>query len=136
MVRDQPSFCSAGPVGEDLFHWQASIFGPTKSSYQDGVFFLDIHFPTNYPFQPPKVYFTTKVYHPNINSNGSICIDVLASGWSPALSISKVLLCIWFLLTDPNPHVPLVPEIAHVYKTDRARYEATVREWTRKYASK
>jgi ubiquitin-conjugating enzyme E2 D/E len=50
------------------------------------------------------------------------------------LTHTTVLLSICSMLTDPNPDDPLVPEIAHVYKTDRARYEATAREWTRKYA--
>merc|ERR1711963_650590 len=121
--RDPPSSCSAGPVGEDLFHWQATIMGPGESPYSGGVFFLAIHFPTDYPFKPP-----------NVNFNGSICLDILRDQWSPALTISKVLLSICSMLTDPNPDDPLVPEIAHVYKTDRPRYEATAREWTRKYA--
>ena len=130
--------------------------GPGDSPYSGGVFFLAIHFPTDYPFKPPKVNFTTRIYHPNINSNGSICLDILRDQWSPALTISKgghiqaskhdccaftimtdmslVLLSICSMLTDPNPDDPLVPEIAHVYKTDRSRYEATAREWTRKYA--
>ncbi|KAI5196259.1 ubiquitin-conjugating enzyme [Aureobasidium subglaciale] len=151
--RDPPSSCSAGPIGDDLFHWQATIMGPGDSPYSGGVFFLAIHFPTDYPFKPPKVNFTTRIYHPNINSNGSICLDILRDQWSPALTISKeqqkavmfytldrylhnpaVLLSICSMLTDPNPDDPLVPEIAHVYKTDRSRYEATAREWTRKYA--
>ncbi|KAL9111539.1 MAG: hypothetical protein Q9227_004027 [Pyrenula ochraceoflavens] len=132
--RDPPSSCSAGPMGDDLFHWQATIMGPGDSPFQGGVFFLAIHFPTDYPFKPPKVNFTTRIYHPNINSNGSICLDILRDQWSPALTISKVLLSICSMLTDPNPDDPLVPEIAHVYKTDRARYEATAREWTRKFA--
>jgi ubiquitin-conjugating enzyme E2 D len=76
----------------------------------------------------------TKVYHPNVNSQGSICLDILKDQWSPALTISKVLLSISSLLTDANPDDPLVPEIAHIYKTDRQRYEETAREWTRKYA--
>eukprot|EP01112_Ceratiomyxa_fruticulosa_P022360 TRINITY_DN815_c0_g1_i1.p1 TRINITY_DN815_c0_g1~~TRINITY_DN815_c0_g1_i1.p1 ORF type:complete len:148 (-),score=19.31 TRINITY_DN815_c0_g1_i1:338-781(-) len=132
--RDPPSSCSAGPASEDLFQWTATIMGPPDSPYAGGVFFLNIQFPTDYPFKPPKVNFTTRIYHPNINSNGSICLDILKDQWSPALTVSKVLLSICSLLTDPNPDDPLVPEIAHLYKTDRARYEATAREWTRKYA--
>uniref|UniRef100_A0A4W4GV75 Nuclear factor NF-kappa-B p105 subunit n=1 Tax=Electrophorus electricus TaxID=8005 RepID=A0A4W4GV75_ELEEL len=119
--RDPPAQCSAGPVGDDLFHWQATIMGPNDSPYQGGVFFLTIHFPTDYPFKPPKVAFTTRIYHPNINSNGSICLDILRSQWSPALTISKVLLSICSLLCDPNPDDPLVPEIARIYKTDNEK---------------
>ncbi|XP_066538788.1 ubiquitin-conjugating enzyme E2 D1a isoform X2 [Hoplias malabaricus] len=106
-------------MGEDLFHWQATIMGPGDSPYQGGVFFLTIHFPTDYPFKPPKVAFTTKIYHPNINGNGSICLDILRSQWSPALTICKVLLSICSLLCDPNPDDPLVPDIAHIYKSDK-----------------
>ena len=108
--------------------------GPDDSPYTGGVYFLNIPFPTDYPFKPPKVTFTTRIYHPNINSNGSICLDILKDQWSPALTISKVLLSISSLLTDPNPDDPLVPEIAHIYKGDKPKYEATAREWTRKYA--
>lgn len=134
LKRDPPAQCSAGPVNEDMFHWQATIMGPPDSPYQGGVFFLTIHFPTDYPFKPPKVAFTTRIYHPNINSNGSICLDILRSQWSPALTISKVLLSICSLLCDPNPDDPLVPEIARSYKTDREKYNELAREWTRKYA--
>jgi len=134
LAKDPPSSCSAGPVGDDLFLWQATIMGPQDSPFQNGIYFLNIQFPTDYPFRPPKVNFVTRIYHPNINANGSICLDILKDQWSPALTISKVLLSICSLLTDPNPDDPLVPDIAHIYKTDRARYEATAREWTRKYA--
>ena len=85
-----------GPVGDDLFHWQATIMGPEESPYTGGVFFLDIHFPADYPFKPPKVSFTTRIYHCNINSNGGICLDILKDQWSPALTISKVLLSVWY----------------------------------------
>ena len=63
--------------------------GPEDSPYTGGVFFLNIHFPTDYPFKPPKVTFVTRIYHPNINSNGGICLDILKDQWSPALTISK-----------------------------------------------
>ncbi|KAJ9533999.1 hypothetical protein QJQ45_027107 [Haematococcus lacustris] len=132
LQKDPPPNCSAGPAGDDLFHWQATIMGPADSPFAGGVFFVVIHFPHDYPFKPPKVSFSTKVYHPNINSQGSICLDILKDQWSPALTVSKVLLSICSLLTDPNPDDPLVPEIAHTIKTDRARYENTAKEWTRK----
>ncbi|KER31367.1 hypothetical protein T265_02414 [Opisthorchis viverrini] len=106
----------------------------SDSAYEGGVFFLKIVFPTDYPFKPPKVSFNTKIYHPNINGNGSICLDILRSQWSPALTISKVLLSICSLLTDPNPDDPLCPDIARQYKSDRKRYEEIAREWTQKYA--
>ena len=133
--KDPPTNCSAGPQNEaDQFHWQATIMGPDDSPFAGGVFFLNIHFPTDYPFKPPKFQFITKIYHPNINSNGSICLDILKDQWSPALTVSKVLLSISSLLTDANPDDPLVPDIAQQYKADRAKYETTAREWTRKYA--
>ena len=133
--KDPPANCSAGPLDEkDQYHWQATIMGPDDSPFAGGVYFLNIHFPTDYPFKPAKLNFTTRIYHPNINSNGSICLDILKEQWSPALTISKVLLSISSLLTDPNPDDPLVPEIAHIYKTDKAKYEANAREWCRKYA--
>ncbi|XP_074475966.1 ubiquitin-conjugating enzyme E2 D1b isoform X3 [Sebastes fasciatus] len=169
LQRDPPAQCSAGPVGDDLFHWQATIMGPGDSPYQGGVFFLTIHFPTDYPFKPPKVAFTTKIYHPNINSNGSICLDILRSQWSPALTVSKefkslvsysipspptsqsmltgctgtrnsslpvttILLSICSLLCDPNPDDPLVPDIAHMYKNDKDKYNKLAKDWTQKYA--
>lgn len=134
LQKDPPANCSAGPSENDQFHWQATIVGPDDSPYSGGVFFLNIHFPTDYPFRPPKCNFITKIYHPNINANGSICLDILKDQWSPALTISKVLLSISSLLTDANPDDPLVPEIAQLYKSNRAKFEATAKEWTKKYA--
>ena len=130
-----PGTCSAGPVEDDYFHWTGVISGPQDSPYQGGCFFIDLHFAADYPFKPPKVSFTTKIYHCNVNSNGAICLDILKDQWSPALTISKVLLSISSLLTDCNPADPLVPEIAQLYQKDRAKHDQTAREWVSKYAT-
>eukprot|EP01130_Rhizamoeba_saxonica_P016934 TRINITY_DN793_c0_g1_i1.p1 TRINITY_DN793_c0_g1~~TRINITY_DN793_c0_g1_i1.p1 ORF type:complete len:151 (-),score=28.32 TRINITY_DN793_c0_g1_i1:84-536(-) len=135
MRRDPPGSCSGGPVNEnDLYQWVATIVGPEDSPYAGGLFWLKISFPVDYPFNAPTVKFTTKVYHPNISGNGSICIDILKREWSPALTISRVLLSISSLLTDPNPDDPLVPEIANQYMNNINAYNQTAREWTARYA--
>ena len=91
--KDPTPDITAGPVNtNDPYKWQATIAGPKDSPYEGGVFFININFPNDYPFKPAKFTFTTKIYHPNINSNGSICLDILTSQWSPALTISKVLM--------------------------------------------
>jgi ubiquitin-conjugating enzyme E2 D/E len=133
-LRRDPCGCSAGPVGDGLLHWQATIQGPSDSPYAGGLFFLDIHFSPDYPFRPPKITFVTRVYHPNINKNGIISLDILKYDWSPALIFTKVLLSIGALLADPNPDDPLVPDIARQYITDREAYNRTCQEWTQKYA--
>jgi len=132
--RDPPSSCSVSPADDNMFQWQATIMGPADSPYAGGIFQLSITFPPDYPFKPPKVIFTTKIYHPNVDANGSISLDILWDHWSPAQTMSKVLLGICSELRDPSFEEPLVPDVARLYKTDPDRYEATVREWTRKYA--
>ncbi|KAJ2811943.1 hypothetical protein H4S07_001736 [Coemansia furcata] len=131
---DPPSNCSAGPKGDTLYEWVSTIVGPGDSPYSGGVFFLDIHFPQEYPFKPPKIIFRTRIYHCNINSQGQICLDILKDNWSPALTISKVLLSICSLLTDANPHDPLVHSIAQQLLNNRAEHDRTAKEWTKRYA--
>lgn len=133
--KDPPANCSAGPVNDNLYQWQATIMGPANSPYQWGVFYLRIDFPTDYPFKPPKVCFVTKIYHCNINSSGGICLDILKENWSPALTISKLLLSICSLLDEPNPDDPLVPDLAHLYKTNKEEYIQQAQLSTLKYAA-
>ena len=136
LKKDPPHNCSGGPVEDsDIFLWNATIIGPENSPYHNGIFKLKIYFPQEYPFKPPKIMFETKIFHPNINSSGSICLDILQSQWSPALTISKVLLSICSLLTDPNPDDPLVPEIAEMLKTNKKLHDANALQWTQQFAS-
>ncbi len=123
-------------INEELTHWNATIIGPDGSPFEGGKFTLDITFPSEYPFKPPVIKFLNKMYHPNINTSGSICLDILKDQWSPALSIFKVLLSISSLLADPNPNDPLSPEVANVYKSNRELYNNTAKEWTKIYANK
>ena len=131
--KDPPAYCSAGPENDDIFNWSA-IMGPKDSVYEGGVFKISIKFPERYPFKPPKCKFITRIYHPNINMGGGIMLDILKDQWSPALTISKVLLSICSLLCDPNPDDPLVPAIATQYMEKRMEFDLTAREWTQVYA--
>jgi len=136
MILNPPANCSAGPINDDnLFTWHATIMGPENTPYYGGVFYMKIDFPADYPFKAPKIMFVTKIYHCNINSSGGICLDILKDQWSPALSISKVLLSICSMMDDPNPKDPLVPEIANLLTSNKILHDANAREWTLKYAS-
>ncbi|XP_023242859.1 ubiquitin-conjugating enzyme E2-17 kDa-like [Centruroides sculpturatus] len=134
ITRDPPDYCSAGPIDDNMFNWQAIIMGPPDSPYEGGVFYLNIRFSRYYPFRPPEINFETKIYHPNIYRDGSICLDILSSKWSPALTISKLLLSICSLLCDPNTEDPLDLYVGELYETDRERYNEEACEWTMRYA--
>ena len=127
---------SAGPTGDDLFHWNATLHGPEDSVYQGGKFDVSIQFPTDYPFKPPQVRFVTKIFHPNISTEGKICLGILKDEWRPNLTISIVLLTVGSMLTDrhPNADSPLNREAAECLR-DKARFAQTAREWVQKYAS-
>lgn len=135
ITLDPPPNCSAGPKGNNIYEWVSTILGPPGSVYEGGVFFLDIHFSPEYPFKPPKVTFRTRIYHCNINSQGVICLDILKDNWSPALTVSKVLLSVCSLLTDCNPADPLVGNIATQYLQNREEHDRIARLWTKRYAT-
>jgi ubiquitin-conjugating enzyme E2 D/E len=123
-------------INDEIIHWSARMKGPDDSPFENGIFTLDIVFPTEYPFKPPIIKFINKMYHPNINTAGAICLDILKDQWSPALSVFKVLLSISSLLADPNPNDPLNADVAGIYKLDKNKYIATAKEWTKLYANK
>ena len=108
---------------------------------------------------PPKIRFLTKIFHPNVDKLGRICLDVLKStssklcrtrplafrnaantfssildNWSPALQIRTILLSIQALLGAPNPDDPLAADVAKSWKENEQQAIATAKEWTKKYA--
>ena len=129
-----PNF-DVGLKDDNINEWRATIIGPSDSPYEGGVFELDISFPVNYPFTPPKVSFVTRIFHPNINSDGDICLDILKDKWSPALKIPQVLLSISSLMVQPNPEDPLEPDVAKLYKDNKVMYDKKAKEYTVKYAN-
>ncbi|RIB08305.1 ubiquitin-conjugating enzyme/RWD-like protein [Gigaspora rosea] len=147
--RDPPAGISAGPTEEDIFNWTGkrfiyifflpsicTILGPANSPYKGGIFKLKIEFSQDYPFKPPSVKFITRVYHPNIDDDGSICVNLLKTDvWKPATKISQVLKAIADLLENPNPDDALVASIAEVYNTNKAKFVKTAKDFVKKYAS-
>ncbi|UJR18335.1 hypothetical protein I4U23_005237 [Adineta vaga] len=136
-LKDPAPLCYAQPndLEKDLTHWSGYIDGPPQTPYTNGRFYLSIDFPSDYPFKPPIVRFTTPIYHPNISTKGEICLDILHSQWSPALSIRALLVSICSLLTDPNLDHGLNREALKCYETDVKQFETIASQWTQKYAS-
>jgi len=129
---------SAGPVSEgDMFKWKVIIIGPKNTPYQGGIFTLLLTFPTEYPFKPPVISFTTKIYHPNVSNDdkGSMCLGVLRSdNWKPSCKVMQVLEMARSLLVEPNVDDAVETGIAEEYKNDKTAFEKSAKEWTKKYA--
>lgn len=134
---DKSSGVSAAAAGDgtDLRRLKGKINGPESTCYEGGVFEIDIQIPKQYPFEPPKMKFTTKIWHPNISSQtGAICLDILKDQWSPALTIKTALLSLRALLSAAEPNDPQDAEVAKMYIGDRKKFEKTAKFWTDTYA--
>lgn len=135
-VQAVPHSPESGLCGTpDNRHLTGTIRGSSGTPYEGGMFNVDITIPSGYPFEPPKMRFTTKIWHPNISSQtGAICLDILKDQWSPALTIKTALLSLQALLCAPEPDDPQDAEVARMYKTDRDEYDRTAKFWTDSYA--
>ena len=101
---------------------------PDDTAWEDGTFKLTLEFTEEYPNKAPTVKFVTKMFHPNIYADGSICLDILQNQWSPIYDISAILTSIQSLLCDPNPSSPANSEAARLYGENRREYERKVKE--------
>jgi len=126
---------SAAPFQDNLRYFNVTITGPSQSAYESGIFKLELFLTAAYPMEPPKVRFLTKIYHPNVDKIGRICLDILKDKWSPALQIRTVLLSIQALLSIPNPDDPLANDVADHWKRDQVGALKEAQRWTRMYAS-
>eukprot|EP01103_Thecamoeba_quadrilineata_P000337 TRINITY_DN10287_c0_g1_i1.p1 TRINITY_DN10287_c0_g1~~TRINITY_DN10287_c0_g1_i1.p1 ORF type:complete len:551 (+),score=131.02 TRINITY_DN10287_c0_g1_i1:91-1743(+) len=129
-MDDARVFCNE----DDISFWKVALKGPNNSEYEGGWWLLSVRFPTDYPFKPPKVQFQTKIFHCNINSEGSLCLDILKDNWSPALTVLSLLRSISSLLTDPNPFDPLDASKAALYRDNIQEYKRRAREFTQSAA--
>ncbi|KAI8903772.1 ubiquitin-conjugating enzyme/RWD-like protein [Gorgonomyces haynaldii] len=122
------------PSESDILHWDGVLTGPSNSPYESAKFKFTITFPTDYPFKPPNIKFVTRIYHPNIDESGAICLGLLKSdAWKPSTSILTVLSSLVSLLAEPNPADPLETRIAEIYQSDRKQFDRTVKEWIKRY---
>jgi len=106
---------TAFPEGDNLLKWSASIKGVQDTPYEGLTFKLTIEFPPNYPFKAPVVTFDSPVYHPNVDTNGGICLDILKDKWSAVLNVTTILLSLQSLLGEPNNESPLNPQAAELW---------------------
>ncbi|XP_048006314.1 ubiquitin-conjugating enzyme E2-22 kDa [Leguminivora glycinivorella] len=112
-----------------------TIAGPLDTPYEGGTFHLEIKVPETYPFNPPKIRFITKIWHPNVSSvTGAICLDILKDQWAAALTLRTVLLSIQVLLSAAEPNDPQDAVVAKQYLENQHLFNVTARHWTNIYA--
>lgn len=122
-------------VNDSWTELQGEIAGPPDTPYEGGTFLLEIKVPETYPFNPPKIRFMTKIWHPNVSSvTGAICLDILKDQWAAALTLRTVLLSIQALLSAAEPNDPQDAVVAKQYREDIQLFNLTARHWTNVYA--
>mmetsp|Transcript_4513 Transcript_4513/g.9289 ORF Transcript_4513/g.9289 Transcript_4513/m.9289 type:complete len:152 (+) Transcript_4513:99-554(+) len=136
LQQESPPGVSANADPGNYRYFHIVMQGPEGTPYEGGAYNMELFLPEGYPMEPPKVRFLTKIYHPNIDKLGRICLDVLKDKWSPALQIRTVLLSIQALLSAPEPSDPLDTTVADHFINDRKAAEAEARKWNETYAKK
>lgn len=122
-------------VDNNYTELRGEIAGPPDTAYEGGNFVLEIKVPETYPFNPPKVRFITKIWHPNISSvTGAICLDILKDQWAAAMTLRTVLLSLQALLSAAEPDDPQDAVVARQYKENIEMFKVTARHWTNAYA--
>ncbi|CAN8264635.1 unnamed protein product [Cochlearia groenlandica] len=119
---------SGSPLDNNILLWNALIFGPNESPWEGGTFKMTLQFTEDYPNKPPTVRFVSRMFHPNIYADGSICLDILQNQWSPIYCVTAILTSIQSLLCDPNPSSPANSEAARLFRYNKQEYNKKVKE--------
>ena len=139
LTKDPPPGIVVWTDEEDMNLLQARLAGSANTPYSGGRFILEIRLGPRYPFEAPSVRFVTKIFHPNVDESGRICLDSLklppSGSWRPSLNLAQVLSQIQILLSEPGLSDPLMKDVAELYKNDRSRFMEVATEWTSKYAT-
>ena len=126
LQSDPPTGISGAPTESNIMLWHAVMFGPEDTPWEGGTFKLTLQFTEEYPNKAPTVKFVTKMFHPNIYADGSICLDILQNQWSPIYDVAAVLTSIQSLLCDPNPNSPANSEAATLFRDSVREYNKRV----------
>lgn len=141
-----PEGIIAGPATEDnFFEWEALISGPVDTVWENGIFPAKLVFPSDYPLNPPKMTFMCEMFHPNIFSDGRVCISILhspgddplgyelsAERWSPVQSVEKILLSVVSMLAEPNDESAANVDAAKMFRENREEFNKIAQKIVRK----
>ncbi|XP_037050021.1 ubiquitin-conjugating enzyme E2 L3-like [Bradysia coprophila] len=135
-ASDLKSFKDIQVDDANILIWNGLIV-PENAPYNKGAFRIEINFPAEYPFKPPKICFKTKIYHPNIDEKGQVCLPIIsAENWKPATKTDQVIQALIALVNDPEPEHPLRADLAEEFQKDRKKFFKTAEEFTRKHSEK
>ncbi|XP_060591114.1 ubiquitin-conjugating enzyme E2 L3-like [Ruditapes philippinarum] len=116
----------------NILIWKALLV-PDRDPYDKGAFKIQIDFPAEYPFKPPKITFKTKIYHPNIDEKGQVCLPIIsAENWKPATKTEQVINSLVSLVHTPEPEHPLRADVAEEYNKDRKKFLKNAQDFTKK----
>ncbi|KAL3318516.1 Ubiquitin-conjugating enzyme E2 A [Cichlidogyrus casuarinus] len=128
MQEDPPPGIMGAPLDTNIMIWNAIIFGPKETPFEDGIFRLRLEFSEEYPNKPPRVQFKCNIFHPNVYTDGSICLDILSTNWSPTYDVLAILTSIQSLLNEPNPNSPANSVAGELYTKNRREYNKRVKD--------
>ncbi|XP_054433618.1 ubiquitin-conjugating enzyme E2 L3-like [Pteronotus mesoamericanus] len=134
--RGMQNFCNIQGDEVNLLTLQRLIV-PDNPSYDKGTFRIKINFPLEYPFKWPKITFKTKIYHPNINEKGQVCLPVIsAEDWKAVTKTNQIMQSLRGQVNDPQPEHPLWADLAEEYSKECKKFCKNAEEFTKKYGEK